>query len=147
MTLNESLQLLQKVLILEHEDVYLYLRESALYQKKLVGGHNLARLFTDYGLSEMRHADLMAMAIGQLGGAPQWNIKPPHASESIRETLSVHIAREEQAISIYRRLIEIAGDHPNLQTVYRDILHEEELHLSHIENILQHLQNSAASKR
>ncbi|MBI4395481.1 MAG: hypothetical protein HY548_00200 [Elusimicrobia bacterium] len=59
----EMIRLLQQALRLEYEDVFLYLRESSLFKKKLIRGERLGQIFSRFCDSEISHADRVATAL------------------------------------------------------------------------------------
>jgi rubrerythrin len=135
----ETVDLLQKALIMEIEDVFLYLREAQLFRRKLVAGERLAQAFVEFALNEMRHVDLLVGYLARLGQvlAPEFTVPP--ASRSLRRTLAFHEEREVDACALYSRLISLDEERSEHWGVFDAIREEEETHLARIRRVLRHL--------
>ena len=127
---DELIKVLNYALQFEYNDVFLYPREAREIKDK-----NVAELFENFGLMEIRHADMLAIRILELGGKPIWEFKLLSDLSDLKEILKRHLNREEETVNFYQNLIEQV-DNPEIKIVLRGIRAEEEMHRDKIKELL-----------
>ncbi|TRZ94571.1 ferritin-like domain-containing protein [bacterium] len=128
---DKLIELLNYALQFEYNDVFLYPRESRAIKDK-----DVAVLFENFGLMEIRHADMLAIRILELGGKPAWDFKLLGELSDLKEILKRHLNNEEAAIGFYNNLIERIDD-AEIRIVLRGIKAEEEIHRDKIREFLK----------
>lgn len=128
---KELTELLSDALLLEYSDVFLYSREA-----KTVEDKEISEKFDRFGLTEIRHADIVSMKLLELGEKPEWSFRLLKGSASFEEMVKYHLDKEKGMISVYSECIE-ATDDDNFKIVLRGIKAEEEIHLKFMEAILK----------
>lgn len=81
-------------------------------------------------VSEMKHAESIAERLAYLGGTPTTKPDPIFVGSDLSEQLRMDVKAEEEAIALYRRIIELAHDENDIITskLFEDILSHEESH-------------------
>ena len=130
MQTHEIIFNLNKALEWEYSDVFLYPREA-----KEIKDKNIAELFENFGLMEIRHADILSIRILELGGKPTWEFKLLSNLSDLKEILMRHLNREEATINFYQNLIDQIDD-PEIKILLRGIRAEEEIHRDKIKELL-----------
>jgi len=120
---------LNKALQLEYSDVFLYPREAKLIKDKVISS-----LFEEFGLMEVRHADLLARRILELGGKPVWDFSLLQDKNELGDILARHFDYETKAVDFYGRLLEQVNNETKI--LLRGIKAEEEIHLDKIKELL-----------
>lgn len=126
---------LNKALQLEYSDVFLYPREA-----KLIKDKTIASTFEEFGLMEIRHADLLAKRIFQLEGKPVWDFSLLPDRNDLGDIFKHHIEYENKAIDFYGKLLEEVDDETKI--LLRGIKAEEETHLAKLEDFLNSFKKS-----
>ena len=116
---DKLIQLLNYALQFEYNDVFLYPREA-----KKIKDKNVAQIFEEFGLMEVRHADMLSIGILELGGKPVWDFKLLGDLSDLKEILKRHLNREEETVNFYQNFIEHV-DNPEIKIVLRCIRAEE----------------------
>ena len=82
-------------------------------------------------ITEMRHAEKIAERLAYLGGTPTTKPDPVFVVFDLGEMLRLDEKAEEEAIMLYRRIIETASKENDFTTrrIFEQILEEEEAHL------------------
>lgn len=120
---------LNKALQLEYSDIFLYPREA-----KLTKDRAISEMFEEFGLMEVRHADMLAQRILALGGKPLWDFFLLENKNGLKEIILRHIDYEQRAIDFYERLIREADEESRI--ILRGIRAEEEAHLSKLKKLV-----------
>ena len=123
MEMHEVVFNLNKALQLEYSDVFLYPREA-----KLIEDRSIASIFENFGLMEIRHADLLARRILELNGKPVWDFSLLEDKKELKDIIDRHIDYEQRAISFYGKLIPEVDEETKI--ILRGIKAEEEEHLA-----------------
>ena len=122
---------LNKALQFEYSDVFLYPREAKLIKDK---DEVISSLFEQFGLMEVRHADLLAKRILELGGKPVWDFFLLQDKTELKDILTRHIDYETRAVDFYGRLLEQVDEETKI--LLRGIRAEEQVHLDKIKGLL-----------
>ena len=89
-------------------------------------------------ITEMKHAEDIAEHLFALGGAPTTKPNAIEVGSSLKEMLELDIKAEEEAIKLYKEIINFAKKQDDLATqrLFEKILLEEMDHLQSFENYL-----------
>lgn len=132
METHEIIFNLNKALQLEYSDVFLYPREAQL----IVGKDKvIASMFEEFGLMEVRHADLLARRILQLKGKPVWDFALLENKTNLKDILIHHVDYETRTIDFYAKLIEEVDGETKI--LLRGIRAEEEIHRSKLKEVFE----------
>ncbi len=86
--------------------------------------------FQQTAIVEMKHAEKIAERLWYLEGTPTTKPAPITVGESLKEFLELDIKAEEEAIQMYRGIIETAQKEGDVTTafIFKEILEDEEEH-------------------
>jgi bacterioferritin len=86
--------------------------------------------FKKTAIAEMKHAEKVAERLWYLEGTPTTQPAPIKVGESLKEFLELDTKAEEDAILLYKRIIELAQKEGDITTafIFKEILEEEEEH-------------------
>jgi len=91
---------------------------------------SIGNVFREIGITEMKHYEEIAERLDYLGGVP--TVKPSEVklSNSIRGMLEDDKAAEEEAIDLYKTIIQVAAEEKDVITkfLFEEILKAEEGH-------------------
>ncbi|HHS96671.1 MAG TPA: ferritin [Chloroflexi bacterium] len=96
-------------------------------------------VFKEIAIQEMKHAEAIAERVDYLGGVPTTKPDPITVGENWREMLELDVKAEEEAIALYREIIETAqaeGDYTTAR-LFRQILMDEEEHHDEFKTLLE----------
>ncbi len=99
-------------------------------QWKGVKGFAIKDELKKIAIEEMKHAEEIAERLSYLGGTPTTTPSPIFVGNSLEEMLSQDKKDEENAIKLYREIIELAqkeGDYTTAR-LFKKILEDEEEH-------------------
>jgi bacterioferritin len=108
--------------------------QAQVKQDKFVGKHSSYWLpgtsLKKIAIAEMRHAEVIAERIVQLGGEPTTEPSPITIGETPEEILEIDKAQEEGAIQLYSEIIKMAlkEDDGATKNLFQKILSDEEDH-------------------
>ncbi len=103
--------------------------------------HLLADELKKIAISEMKHAEEIAERLWYLGGTPTTEPSPIFVGGNLKEMIERDVRDEEEAISLYKEIIEVANDEGDVTTarLFRKILEEEEEHHDFFTTVLEGL--------
>ncbi len=86
--------------------------------------------FKQTAISEMKHAEKIAERLWYLGGTPTTKPDPIVVGGSLKEFLENDTKAEEEAITMYKSIIEMAHKEGDVTTafIFKEILENEEEH-------------------
>ncbi len=86
--------------------------------------------FKTTAIAEMKHAEKIAERLWYLKGIPTTKPAPIVVGNTLKEFLEFDTKAEEEAITMYRKIIEMAGKEGDVTTafIFKEILEEEEDH-------------------
>ena len=86
--------------------------------------------FQKTAITEMKHAEKIAERLWYLGGIPTIKPAPIQVGESLKEFLELDTKAEEEAIALYKKIIEEAQKEGDVTTafIFKEILEDEEEH-------------------
>jgi bacterioferritin len=118
--------------------------------------YNLANM--DYGslaanikliaIDEMRHAEMFAERIEELGGQPTTDLADKVVkNQTIKEIFPFDAGLEDNTLDVYNQLREIcreSGDSTSMK-LFETIIDEEQIHFNYFDNVGQHIKNLGAA--
>jgi len=86
--------------------------------------------FKKTAIAEMKHAESIAERLWYLEGTPTTKPAPINVGKSLREFLELDTKAEEEAIVMYKQIIELAQKEEDVTTafMFKEILEDEEDH-------------------
>ncbi|HME46464.1 MAG TPA: ferritin-like domain-containing protein [Syntrophorhabdales bacterium] len=86
--------------------------------------------FKQTAIAEMKHAEAIAERLWYLGGTPTTKPAPIKVGGSLKEFLELDTKAEEEAVVMYRKIIELAAKEGDTTTafMFKEILEDEEEH-------------------
>jgi bacterioferritin len=86
--------------------------------------------FKQTAVAEMKHAESIAERLWYLGGVPTIQPSPISVGKSLKEFLKLDTKAEEEAIVLYKKIIEQAQSEKDVTTafMFKEILEQEEEH-------------------
>ena len=86
--------------------------------------------FKKTAIAEMKHAEKVAERLWYLEGTPTFQPTPIKVGESLKEFLELDTKAEEDAVLLYKKIIEKAQNEGDVTTafIFKEILEEEEEH-------------------
>ncbi len=86
--------------------------------------------FKQTAITEMKHAETIAERLWYLGGTPTTKPDPITVGKTLKEFLELDAKAEEQAVVMYKGIIEVAQKEGDVTTafMFKEILGEEEEH-------------------
>jgi len=87
----------------------------------------------------MKHAEEIAERLDYLGGIPTTKVESITVGESLEEMIQLDVKAEEEAIQLYRQIIETAMAEKDYATLelFLEILSEEEEHHDEFQTLLE----------
>jgi len=81
-------------------------------------------------ITEMKHAETIAERLFYLGDTPTTKPSPIFVGKTLKEMVAQDIKDEENAIKLYKSIIEVAGKEKDVTTafIFKEILEDEEEH-------------------
>jgi bacterioferritin len=95
-----------------------------------VKGVAVQEQFKQTAITEMKHAETIAERLWYLEGTPTTQPTPIHVGETLKEFLEFDTKAEEEAIVLYKSIIEQAQKEEDITTafIFKEILEDEESH-------------------
>ncbi len=86
--------------------------------------------FQQTAVAEMKHAEKIAERLWYLGGTPTTKPDPITVGKTMKEFLELDTKAEEEAIVMYKKIIEMAKKEEDVTTafMFQEILEDEEEH-------------------
>jgi bacterioferritin len=96
-------------------------------------------VFREIAIVEMTHAEAIAERLDYLGGTPTTKPAPIKIGRSIKEMLSIDKKAEEDAIALYKQIIQQAEKEKDFTTkvLFEKILAQEEEHHNRFSTLLE----------
>lgn len=89
-------------------------------------------------INEMTHAELIADRLNYLGGVPTTSPDEIKVGQDLKEMISFDVKAEEEAVAMYKKIIEMCGEENDIVTrkLFEQVLEDEENHLDMFEGWL-----------
>lgn len=139
MVSKELLDLLNEALAREIQVSIQYMWQHV--QWRGVKGFAVREELRKIAIEEMRHAEAIAERIFYLGGTPTTKPKEIVVGKTLREMIEQDARDEENAIKLYKEIIEKARKENDITTatIFEGILKEEEEHHDFFTSLLEEL--------
>ncbi len=148
---DRVLQLLNEALATELVCVLRYRRHH--FMARGIHGQTVGAEFLAHSNVELRHADLLAARIVQLGGEPDF--APDHlsarshaeyvAGDTLAHMIQEDLVAERVAIDSYREMVHFLGDQdPTTSDLLKKILAVEEQHADELADLLEGVHGGSA---
>ena len=113
-----------------------------MWQHVMVPGINaesVGGVFKQIAITEMKHAEKIAERLDYLGGIPTTRPTPISVGKTAQQMLRINKKAEEDAISLYKKIIALAGKEGDVVTkkLFEEILMEEEDHHNTFTTLLE----------
>ncbi|MEM1520598.1 MAG: ferritin-like domain-containing protein [Candidatus Korarchaeum sp.] len=101
----------------------------------------LSSKFKEIAVEEMKHAEAIAERLWYLGGTPTVTPDPIRVGNNLREMVEQDVRDEENAITLYKQIIETAQEEGDVTTaeLFKKILRDEEDHHDFFTTVLEGL--------
>ena len=139
MVSQELLELLNKAIARELQVSIQYMWQHV--QWKGVKGFAVREELKKIAVTEMKYAEAIAERLVYLGGKPTTKPEPIFVGETLREMIERDKMDEENAITLYKQIIQAANNEGDITTarLFRKILGEEEEHHDFFTSLLEEL--------
>ena len=136
---QELLELLNKAIAREMQVSIQYMWQHI--QWKGVKGFAVQEELKKIAVAEMKHAEEIAERLVYLGGKPTTKPDPVFVGETLKEMIERDKMDEENAIALYKQIIQTASREGDITTsrLFRKILGEEESHHDFFTSLLEEL--------
>jgi len=136
---QELLELLNKAIARELQVSIQYMWQHV--QWKGVKGFAVQEELKKIAVTEMKHAEAIAERLVYLGGKPTTKPEPIFVGETLREMIERDKMDEENAITLYKQIIQAANNEGDITTarLFGKILGEEEGHHDFFMSLLEEL--------
>lgn len=106
-----------------------------------VKGFAVKDAFKSIAIDEMKHAEMIAERLNYFGGIPTTKPTPIFIGTTLKEMVAQDQKDEEEAITLYKQIIEVARTEGDDTTghLFRNILQEEEDHHDTFVTLLEDL--------
>jgi bacterioferritin len=124
----ELLDFLNQAIAREIQVSVQYMWQHVLW--KGVKGFAVKDAFKQIAIEEMKHAEAIAERLNYLGGIPTTKPTPIFIGKTLKEMLVTDVKDEETAITMYKKIIEVARNQGDETTafLFEGILSSEEDH-------------------
>lgn len=136
---QELLELLNKAIARELQVSIQYMWQHV--QWKGIKGFIIQEELKKIAITEMKHAEAIAERLVYLGGKPTTKPDPIFVGESLKEMIERDKMDEENAITLYKQIIQVANREGDITTskLFREILSDEEEHHDFFTSLLEEL--------
>jgi len=136
---QKLLELLNKAIARELQVSIQYMWQHV--QWKGVKGFAVREELKKIAVTEMKHAEAIAERLVYLGGKPTTKPEPIFVGETLKEMIERDKIDEENAITLYKQIIQAANNEGDITTarLFRKILGEEEEHHDFFTSLLEEL--------
>ncbi len=97
--------------------------------------------FKNIAVAEMKHAEAIAERLFYVGGIPTTKPSEIHVGESLKQMIQADVKAEEEAITMYKAIINLARKEKDETTkfLFLDILKDEEDHHDTFTSLLEEI--------
>lgn len=137
MSSEELLNLLNNAIAMELQVSIQYMWQHVLWSG--VEGFAVKDELKKIAITEMKHAEAIAERLSYLGGTPTTKPSPIFVGENLKEMLKRDKKDEEDAIKLYKQIIETAEREKDITTarLFRKILEDEDGHHDFFTSLLE----------
>jgi len=137
MASKELLELLNKAIAREIQVSIQYMWQHV--QWRGVKAFSVKDELRKIAITEMKHAEAIAKRLFYLGGEPTTTPTPIYVGKSLREMIERDVKDEEEAVKLYKQIIEVAKKEGDVTTarLIEEILSDEEEHHDFFTSLLE----------
>jgi len=108
-------------------------------QWKGVEGFAVSDEFKEIAITEMKHAEKIAERLWYLGGKPTTKPNPINVGDELKEMIGFDVKAEEEAIAMYKQIMDLAEKEGDVATreIFEEIEEEEEEHHDFFSSLLE----------
>jgi len=108
-------------------------------QWKGVEGYAVSDEFKKIAIAEMKHAEKIAERLWYLGGKPTTKPNPINVGDELKEMIGFDVKAEEEAIAMYKQIMDVAEKEGDVATreIFEEIEEEEEEHHDFFTGLLE----------
>ncbi|MDW7972850.1 MAG: ferritin-like domain-containing protein [Thermodesulfovibrio sp.] len=134
---NELMEKLQRAVARELQVSIQYMWQHVL--AKGIKAEPVGKIFKEFAINEMIHAEKIAERIAFYGGTPTTQPNPITIGKNLKEMLEIDKKAEEEAVALYKEIIKLAEKEEDYVTrkLFEEILEEEEMHLDKFSSLLE----------
>ncbi len=92
----------------------------------------------ELGTASIHHADVVAHAISQLGGTPDWSLAPFPDNYDLLQIFQIQLQKEKKALELHSQAANSVPPGPLVDDL-RTLADEEKGHIAIVERIISHL--------
>jgi bacterioferritin len=135
----QLMELLNQAIAREVQVSIQYMWQHVLWSG--VKGYAVKDAFKSIAIDEMKHAEMIAERLNYFGGIPTTKPTPIFIGTTLKEMITQDKKDEEEAITLYKQIIEVARTEGDDTTghLFRGILQEEEDHHDTFTTLLEDL--------
>ncbi len=137
--LRKSLDLLNQALQIEYSMIFHYPRLAGFIEDE-----EIRKLVLQLGHVSMNHADVVASAIRELGGEPDWSFEFAPQEGDLVKVFQVQLEKEKLALELHQQSSDSVRD-SILRERFRNLAKDEVNHIRTVEDILTRLTEPRAS--
>ncbi len=132
-TSNRLMDLLNQALRLEYSLIVHYPRLA-----NTIKDEEIRKLTLELGSASIRHADVVANTITQLGGEPDWSMELYPEDMGTVKIFQTQLEKEKLALKLHRESADLVPS-SSLQVKLSNLAREEEQHIQIVNRILSRL--------
>ncbi len=108
-------------------------------QWKGVEGYAVSDEFKKIAITEMKHAEKIGERLWYLGGKPTTKPNPINVGDELKQMISFDVKAEEEAIAMYKEIMDVAEKEGDAATreIFEEIEEEEEEHHDFFTSLLE----------
>ncbi len=139
MVSEELLKMLNEAIARELQVSIQYMWQHVLWRG--VKGFSVQEELKNIAITEMKHAEAIAERLAYLGGTPTTEPSPIFVGKTFKEMIERDKKDEENAIELYKRIIETARKEGDVTTarMFERILEDEEEHHDFFTSLLEEI--------
>lgn len=130
---KELVELLNEALRLEYTFIVYYPRLAAGIEDA-----ETKNLVHQLGTASVHHADVVAEAITQLGGNPDWSFVPFPDDKELLPLFQMQLQKEQRALELHHKAAELVPAEALSESI-ESLAKEEQAHISTVEKIIARL--------
>jgi len=96
------------------------------------------KLVLELGTASVHHADVVANAISQLGGTPDWSFAPFPDNYEPLHIFQIQLQKEKQALELHRQAANSVPPGPLVNDL-RSLADEEQNHIAIVKRVISQL--------
>ncbi|GBC61508.1 bacterioferritin [Desulfonema ishimotonii] len=135
------IEVLNKARAMELQAIHQYMNQH--YNLDDMDYGELAAKIKLIAIDEMRHAEMFAERIKELGGEPTTDLAGKvEKRQDVKAVFPFDAALEDDTVDIYNQFLQVCRENGDSSTmkIFESVIDEEQLHLNYFENIAEHIE-------